>query len=280
MAEGPASLIALRLGSPADGSMASVAAAPDVAAVAAAARAAGDLDRAAPIRDGGAVQEVHWGGRLQRAVVRSGVDEDGAVLLRTEVAVAPDGLVAGLARQAALLGALARHVAVGGGGPAVGLRDLSARVERDLGWLDRAAAGTAGRADAVATVVVAAEGRHPGWVATHGAARLGLPDLELYGLPAGTESAAVAAVEAAHDAVIAGGMGARLALPDGTPLRLVPVLEAWADLPLDWPGIGRAGAVRGPGLDGPRATLSVLHRPRLGRYRRDVAGVVARLTPR
>jgi hypothetical protein len=70
---------------------------------------------------------------------------------------------------------------------------------------------------------------------------------------------------------------ASLSLPDGTPVYLVPVLEAWQHVSLDWPGVGRAGQERGPGLDGPRASLSVLRRPRFGRYRRDLAGVVRRL---
>lgn len=272
MPEQPSSLVALRLAAPVA----------DVVALVASARAAGAIDRTAPVGGGGDAAEVHWGGRIQRAVVRAVVDDDGAPLLRTEVAVAADGLVAGAARQAALLAALRPHAEAAVG--VVGVLDLAARVERDLGWVDRVAAGGAGRADVVAEVVEPAAGRRPGWVRTHGAARFGVPDLELYGLPPGAEAAAAAALGRVHDRLLAGGMAAALDLADGTPVRLVPVLEAWARLPLDWPGIGRAGTTRGPGLDGPRATLSVLHRPRLGRHRLDLAGVTARLgggvTPR
>lgn len=264
MADRPSSLVALRLST-----------AVDVTDVVAAARSTRDLDRTSPVGTAGSAALVHWGGRPGPAAVRAVVDEDGADLLRTELDVGGDGLVAGVARQAGLLGALARHVP----GGVLGVRDLSARVERDLAWLDRAAAGGTRRPDAVATVVAAAGGRRPGWVRTHGAARFGVPDLELYGLVAGAEDAAVAALGGVHDALLAGGMAAPLALPDGTAVRLVPVLEAWSRLPLDWPGIGRAGEVRGPGLDGPRATLSVLHRARLGRHRLDLAGVTARLGP-
>lgn len=261
MADRPTSLVALRLAAP-----------PDVGTVVAAARAAGDLDRAAPLGDARAAAEVHWGGRLQRAAVRALDDEDGAHLLRTEVALGADGFVADLARQAVLLAALARHLP-----DVLAVRDVSARVEHDLGWLERVAAGRASRTDAVATVIEPAVGRRPGWVLTHGAARSGVPDLELYGVAAGTEEAAAQALGAVHDALLAGGMAAPLALPDGTPVRLVPVLEAWSRLPMDRPGVGRAGSIRGPGLDGPRATLSVLHRPRLGRHRLDLEGVTARL---
>lgn len=268
MADRPTSLVALRLGAPLT----------DVAAVVAAARAAGDVDRAAPLGDGRAAAEVHWGGRLQRAAVRALEDEDGAPLLRTEVALGADGFVADLGRQAALLKGLARHV------PGVlGVHDGSARVPHDPGWLERVAAGGAVRSDAIATVVEPAEGRRPGWVRTHGAARFGVPDLELYGLTAGAEEAAATALAVVHDALLAGGMAASLALPDETPVRLIPVLEAWSRLPMGLPGLGRAGEVRGPGLDGPRATLSVLHRARLGRHRLDLQGVTARLggvTPR
>jgi hypothetical protein len=38
--------------------------------------------------------------------------------------------------------------------------------------------------------------------------------------------------------------------------------------------VGRGGQERGEGLDGPRASLSVLHRPRLGRYKKDLQGVL------
>ncbi len=259
------SLLALRLAAPVT----------DVGAVVAAARAAGALDRATPLGDGRSAQEVHWGGTLQRAAVRA-LDDDGVHLLRVEADAGADGFVAGLARQAGLVAALARHVDT----EVLGARDLSARVDRDLAWLMRVAGGGAVPADAVATVTVAAVGRLPGWVRTHGAARFGVPDLELYGLPAGTEGAAAAALAAVQGALLRGGLAAPLALPDGTSVRLVPVLEAWGRFPLDSPGVGRAGTTRGPGLDGPRATLSVLRRPRLGRHRLDLEGVVARLTPR
>jgi hypothetical protein len=261
VADRPTSLVALRVAAPDT----------DVGALVASARSAGDLDRATPLADARTAAEVLWGGRLQRAAVRA-LDDDGAHLLRTEVALGADGFVADLARQAVLLQALARHVP-----EVLGVRDLSARTDHDAGWLERAAASRTTRADAVAVVVGPARGRTPGWIRTHGAARFGVPDLELYGLAAGAEDAAVAALGAVHDALLAGGMAAPLALPDGARVRLVPVLEAWARLPLGWPGIGRAGEVRGPGLDGPRATLSVLHRARLGRHRLDLEGVVARL---
>ncbi len=268
MPEQPSSLVALRLTAPVT----------DVAALLSAARAAGAGDRTAPLLGGAEAAEAHWGGRIQRAVVRTLVDEDGAHLLRTEVAVAADGLVAGAVRQAFLLQALVAPVRAAGPDVA-GVRDLSARVDRELGWLDRLATGGVVRADVVTSVVEPAAGRRPGWIRTHGAARFGVPDLELYGLPPGAEVTAEVVLGHVHDALLAGGMAAPLALPDGTPVRLVPVLEAWARLPMDWPGLGRAGATRGPGLDGPRATLSVLHRPRLGRHRLDLAGVIARLGP-
>jgi hypothetical protein len=266
MGDAPASRIALRFAAPV----------PDPAALVAAARVAGGVDRAAPIGAGGAV-EVHWGGRLQRAAVRAVEDDDGAPLIRTEVALAGDGLVEGMARQSALVSALAAAAPTGS---VLGVRDLSARVDHDPSWLVRLAARGATPTDAVSTAVVAAEGRAPGWVRTHGAARFGVPDLELYGLAAGSEEEAVATLGLVVGVLLTGGMAARLSLRDGTPVRLVPVLEAWSRLPLDWPGIGRAGAIRGPGLDGPRATLSVLHGARLGRHRLDLAGVVERISPR
>jgi hypothetical protein len=72
-----------------------------------------------------------------------------AWLLRVEAAVAGDGLVEGLSRQAALLAALARALP----GRVRGVRDLSARTERDEEWLTRLAAGAVHAADAVVTVV-------------------------------------------------------------------------------------------------------------------------------
>lgn len=264
MPDAPSSLIALRLAAPPA----------DLVALLAGARHAGGIDRSSPVGDGRA-QEVHWGGRIQRAAVRVVEDEDGAHLLRTETLIAGDGFVAGLARQAGLLVALAGALPQA---EALGVRDLSARTERDGDWLGRVAGGGATAEDALATVVVPADGRAPGWIRTHGAARFGVPDLELYGVPDGAEGSAVSAVAAVAAALLAGGIAARLTLPDGTPVRLVPVLEAWPRLPMAWPGVGRAGATRGPGLDGPRATLSILHPARLGRHRLDLAGVTARLT--
>lgn len=251
----------------------------DVGALVADVRAAGGLDRAsAHLGDGREAQDVHWGGRMQRAVVRSDEDVDGAPLLRVELAIAGDGLVEGLTRQATLLAALARAL-----GPTVrGVRDLSARVERDTAWVGRVAAGVVEPSDAIVPVDgVPTDGdegaSRVGWVLTHGAARLGVPDLELYGIAPGAMDAARAALALVASQLATGGLRARLTLADGTPVRLVPVLEAWPTLPPSWPGQGRAGRDRGPGLDGPRATLSVLHRPRFGRHRLDLAGVRDRL---
>jgi hypothetical protein len=43
----------------------------DVGALVAAARAAGDIDRATGVRnEGHLAQELHWGGRMQKGVVR------------------------------------------------------------------------------------------------------------------------------------------------------------------------------------------------------------------
>jgi len=245
------SLIALVLDRPVD----------DVAAVIAAARAAGDVDRASPhVGDGSTAQDVHWGGRMQRAVVRAG-EVDGTPLLGTEVVVAPDGFTAGLARQAALLAALARALP----GRVRGVRDLSARTDRDEAWLTRLAAGPVRASDAVVPVIGSEAGADGdptgrnavGWVLTHGAARFGVPDLELYGVPTGATDAALHMLERVAGQLLHGGIG----------------------LPASWPGTGRAGVDRGPGLDGPRATLSVLHRPRLGRHRLDLEGVRDRLRP-
>jgi hypothetical protein len=150
---------------------------------------------------------------------------------------------------------------------------------RDTTWVGRVAAGQLDATDGVcAAVAVQALGpRGVGWVLTHGAARFGVPDLELYGVPAGQESAAAAVLARVIAQLLTDGIGAALTLPDGTPVRLVPVLEVWPGRPAGWPGTGRAGVDRGPGLDGPRATLSVLHRPRFGRYRLDLEGVRERL---
>ena len=256
------SLLALILDRPVD----------DVAEVVAAAREAGGIDRASAHRvDGTLAQDVHWGGRMQRAVVRA-IDDEGTPLLRTEVAIASDGLAEGLSRQVALLAALARALP----GRVRGVRDLSAQVDRDETWMTRVSAGVVEVGDAVVSVV-GAQAPPAGWVLTHGAARFGVPDLELYGVPAGAAEAAVALLDRVAGQLVAGGLDAPLSLPDGTPLRLVPVLEVWPGLPAAWPGLGRAGVDRGPGLDGPRATLSVLRRPRLGRHRLDLEGVRDRL---
>ena len=247
----------------------------DVAEVVAAARAAGGIDRASAHRtDGTLAQDVHWGGRMQRAVVRA-IDEAGTPLLRTEVAIASDGLAEGLSRQVALLAALAQALP----GRVRRVRDLSARVDRDEAWMTRVSAGVVEVGDAVVSII-GAQAPSAGWVLTHGAARFGVPDLELYGVPAGAAEAAVVVLDRVAGQLVAGGLAAPLSLPDGTPLRLVPVLEVWPGLPAAWPGLGRAGVDRGPGLDGPRATLSVLRRPRLGRHRLDLEGVRDRLVPR
>jgi len=265
MSGGRRSRIALMLDRPID----------DVGEVIASARAAGGIDRATPRSgDGSVAQEVAWGGRLQRAIVHA-AEDDGAPALVTEVDIVADGLIEGLSRHAALVAALADALS----GRVRDVRDLSARVERDEGWLARVATGEVVATDGVRAIVgAAADGpRAVGWVLTHGAARFGLPDLELYGVAAGAERAATAALEHVAAQLLRGGIGAAVALPDSTPLRLVPVLEVWPGLPAGWPGTGRAGVDRGPGLDGPRATLSVLHRPRFGRYRLDLDGVRGRL---
>lgn len=252
----------------------------DVGSVVAHARAEGGIDRASPhLGDGALAQDVHWGGRMQRAVVRATAD-DGEALLRVDVMIASDGLVEGMSRQATLLTTLARALT----GRVRGVRDLSARADRDESWLTRVASGAVGSGDAVVTVV----GEDPatggssgrggiGWVLTHGAARLGVPDLELYGVPDGAIEDARCTLDRVSSQLALDGLGAPLSLADGTPVRLVPVLEVWSSLPAAWPGLGRAGVDRGPGLDGPRATLSVLHRARFGRHRLDLEGVRERL---
>jgi len=242
----------------------------DVGAVVRAAVEAGDLDRSAPVRGEGALaQEVNWGGRMQKGVVRQ-LTEDGEVLLRTETYLGSDGYTLGMQRQAQLLQALSRQLR----GQVTGVRDLAAMTERDLAWVNRLAIGAVEPADAV---VVVAEGEGTWWVRTHGAARFDVPDLELYGLIAADVPAAEVALRHVHEQLLASGITQDLTLPDGTPIYLIPVLEAWRHVSLDWPGVGRAGQNRGPGLDGPRATLSVLHPPRLGRYRKDLDGVLATL---
>lgn len=244
----------------------------DVGDVVRAAGAAGDIDRAAPVRnDGQEAQEVHWGGRMQKGVVRRLVDaRDAEPLLRTETYLGGDGLGPGMRRQALLLQALARQLP----GHVRGVRDLSALTDHDEAWMHRLAVGAVEIGDAITAV---ADGEGTWWVRTHGAARFDVPDLELYGLARAQVPAAEAAVAHVHRQILERGLRSQLSLPGGEPVYLVPVLEAWTSLPLDWPGIGRAGTDRGPGLDGPRATLSILDKPRLGRYRKDFSGVVAAL---
>ncbi|MFA9447066.1 hypothetical protein [Egicoccus sp. AB-alg6-2] len=241
----------------------------EVAGIVKAAGQAKDIDRGAPLRGAGDLAyEVHWGGRMQKAVVRAVADEhDGAPLLRTETYVGSDGLSNGMQRQAKLLQALARQLR----GRVQGVRDLTALVDRDQAWMNRLAIGAVEHGDGIVTK---ADGEGTWWVRTHGAARFDVPDLELYGLNAAQISAAEVALEHVHSQLLRGGLRAQMSLPDGTLVRLVPVLEAWQHVPLDWPGVGKAGHERGPGLDGPRATLSLLHKPRLGRYKTDLEGVV------
>jgi hypothetical protein len=230
---------------------------------------AGDIDRGAAVRgDGAEAMEVHWGGRMQKAVVRRLVDTDDAHLLRTEAYIGDQGLKEGMRRQALLLQALARQLR----GRVTAVRDLSAMTERDEAWMNRLTVGAVQQDDAI---VHAVDGEGTRWLHTHGAARLDAPDLELYGLRADQVDEAGAVLRSVHQQLLTGGLKADLALPSGEPVYLVPVLEAWQHLNLDWPGVGRAGEDRGPGLDGPRATLSLMHKPRFGRYRTDVDGVLA-----
>jgi hypothetical protein len=241
----------------------------DLGEVIAAAVRAGDLDRSSPIRgEGHLAQEVHWGGRMAKGVVRQVEDErDGAPLLRTEAYVGDDGLVGGMKRQALLLQALSRQLP----GHVTGVRDLTALTDRDTAWMNRVAIGAVAMDDAIVPVE---QGEGTWWVRTHGAARFDVPDLELYGLHRAQLAPAVRTLQHVHEQLLRLGLKGAFTLPDGTPTYLVPVLEAWTHLPLDWPGVGRAGADRGPGLDGPRATLSVLHKPRFNRYRKDLQGVL------
>lgn len=228
--------------------------------------AAGDIDRGTPVRGEGAeAMEVNWGGRMQRAVIRR-VTEDGRHLLRTEAYVGDGGPGEGIKRQATLLQAIARHTE-----GVQGVVDLEARTEHDLGWLHRTVVAGGDVSDLIAHEV---DGTGVKWLHTHGAARFDVPDLELYGLSAGQVDAASAALRHVHDQLLARGLKTELSLPTGEPVYLVPVLDAWQHCELDWPGVGRAGQDRGPGLDGPRATLSLLHEPRFGRYRTDLEGVL------
>jgi hypothetical protein len=241
----------------------------DAGEVVRAAIAAGDIDRAAPIGSGMEAQEVNWGNRMDKAAVRR-LEEDGDNLLRVEAYIGGDGIVQGMQRQAQLLQALARQLR----DRVTGVRDLSGRVDRDEAWVNRLAVGAVEHDDAIAT---RAKGEGTYWVHTYGAARFDVPDLELYGLTRSQSADAPRLLRHVHEQLLARGLKADLSLPTGEPVYLVPVLGAWGDLPFDWPGIGKAGVSRGPGLDGPRATLSILHRPRLGKYRRDYKGVTTTL---
>jgi len=242
-----------------------------VAAVIEVAGKAGDIDRASAVRNEPAeAMEVHWGGRMDKGVVRRVTDDDGAFLLRTEAYIGANGLVEGMRRQCQLLQGLARHVDAA----IVGVRDLTADRDCDEAWMNRLAIGAVEQDDAVH---LRSQGEGVWWVRTHGAARFNIPDLELYGLRKDQVDGATAALPTLVATLLAQGLKADLALLDGTPVYLVPVLEAWQHLNLDWPGVGRAGKDRGRGLDGPRATLSLLHKPRLGRYRKDFKGVAEHL---
>ena len=262
MAEKYTSSIALVLDGPID----------DVGALVAGARAAGDIDRATGVRnEGHLAQELHWGGRMQKGVVRY-LHEGDDHLLRTETYLGEDGPTKGMQRQAQLLQALARQLR----GRVVGVRDLSAVTDRDEAWMNRLSVGAVDREDAIVTV---SEGEGTWWVRTHGAARFDVPDLELYGLNKAQVPAGEEAIAHVHEQLLRTGLSSDLVLPDGTPVYLVPVLEAWQHVPLDWPGVGKAGQDRGEGLDGPRASLSLLKGRRLGRYKRDLEGVVSALQP-
>ncbi len=241
----------------------------DVGQLVGAARAAGDLDRGYPVRgQGEQAQEVHWGGSMDKGVAR--YLHQGEHLLRTETYLGPHGVVRGLQRQAQLLQALSRQLK----GHVRGVQDLSAVTERDEAWMNRVAIGVVEQEDAI---VSRRDGEGTWWVRTHGAARFDVPDLELYGLKPAQLDAAEAELAHVHDQLLHNGLKAELSLSDGTPIFLVPVLEAWQHVPLDWPGVGRAGQDRGEGLDGPRASLSILRKPRLGRYKKDLEGVIDRL---
>jgi len=238
-------------------------------------RAVGAVDRASPRgTDPARAQEVLWGGRMQRALLvreEPAASDDGRTRLRIEADIAGDGIVEGLARHAGLVLAVVRAL----GERVAGVEDVSARTLREIARLERIAVGDVQPDDVTTTIeVVAGE---VGWLATHGAARAAVPDLELYGLTPAQLPAGRRAIDRILAQLLADGLRAPLSLPDDTPVRLVPVLEVWGLMPMSWPGVGRAGVDRGAGLDGPRATLSVLHRARLGRHRLDLDGVRVRL---
>ncbi len=232
--------------------------------------AAGDIDRGTAVRDEGAdAMEVNWGGRMQRAVIRRLTDDDGRHLLRVEAYIGDKGPKEGTKRQAELLRGLARHV-----DGVIGVVDVDARVERDVAWLNRVAVSGSTFEELVSHEV---DGTGLRWVHTHGAARFDVPDLELYAVTAGRVEAAKQTLRYVHAQVQGSGLATDLKLPDGRDCYLVPVLQSWQHCDMQWPGVGRAGQDRGPGLDGPRATLSVLHRPRFGKFKVDLAGVVDEL---
>ncbi|MDQ4131281.1 MAG: hypothetical protein M3133_09910 [Actinomycetota bacterium] len=242
-----------------------------VAEVVEAARRIGEVDRNAPIGDPREAQEVLWGGRMQKAVVRRVEDADRAPLLRVETYIGGEGLRHGMRRHAQLLRGLAR--ALPDPERVVAVRDLSASRDWDRVWLERVAEGHVEQRDAI---VVHSEGQGTFWVHTHGAARFDVPDLELYGLTRSQAEPAERLLHDIHTQLLRGGLRAPLTLEDATPVHLVPALEAWSSLPLDWPGVGRAGQPR-EGHEGPRATISITHKPRFGRYRKDFRGVLKRL---
>lgn len=230
------------------------------------------VDRATPVAGSdGEACEVNWGGRLQRAVVRV-VSDGGVAMIRVEAYIGQDGFPAGFARQAQLLAGIATQLDT-----VESVRDLAAHATHDVAWLQRVAGGVVEFADAISINV---DGTGVRWAYTHGAARFGIPDLELYGLTRDEVAPGCDVLPHVQQQLIARGIASDLRLPTGEPVYLVPVRDAWMKLSLDWPGIGRAGQVRGVGLDGPRATLSLLHPKRLGRYRQDFAGVRRTLTPR
>lgn len=241
----------------------------DVGAVVEAARRSGEVDRNAPIGSPLEAQEVLWGGRMQKAVVRSIEGDDGAPLLRVEAYIGGEGLRHGMRRHAQLLRGLAHALP----DRVEAVRDLSAAAERDRAWLERVAAGHVEQRDAI---TIHAEGQGTLWVHSHGAGRFDVPDLELYGLTRSQVQPAEELLHHLHAQLLRGGLRAELTLEDGTPVHLVPALEAWSHLPLDWPGVGRAGQPRA-GHEGPRATVSITHKPRFGRYRKDLGGVLKRL---
>ncbi|MDP8960822.1 MAG: hypothetical protein M3N32_04300 [Actinomycetota bacterium] len=241
----------------------------NVGAVVEAARHSGEVDRNAPIGNPQEAQEVLWGGRMQKAVVRSVEGADGAPMLRAETYIGGEGLKHGMRRHAQLLRGLAHALP----DRVEAVRDLSAAIDRDREWLERVAAGHVEQRDAI---TVHDEGQGTLWVHTHGAARFDVPDLELYGLTRSQVESAEQLLDHLHAQLLRGGLRAELRLEDSTPVHLVPALEAWPHLPLDWPGVGRAGEPR-VGHEGPRATVSITHRPRFGRYRKDLRGVLKRL---